>query len=271
MSKSSAFRFVVADTKPRSEYWSLFTNGDDVYLTGNSYKRALKISLHKSGVCQIAMLDNFFSKHVKGKSKSQKYRDLLRWKRLTIPMYRSQAAVSILFAWFEFWPEDEVIPTSKSVHKISPPPDRHGQIINVGYSGFDPKVAFELGRYPDELLFSMQFPNKEYISVTRQIQKLSKGFFDFREISESGVLTLGIPPDELDDARGISVFRCMKEVEGCATIHSLHNMRFSKVYAKSEWLTAEYSRVFVISRLTIFSRRANFPKHQQLFCRQVRV
>ncbi len=58
MAKSESFRFAIADNKVRSECWSVFANKSDVYLTASAYKRTLKVSLHGSGVCQIALLED---------------------------------------------------------------------------------------------------------------------------------------------------------------------------------------------------------------------
>ncbi len=64
MAKATAFRFAIADDRPRSECWSLFISQNDVYLTSNAYKQVLKVSLHQSGICQVALLEDFFAQHV---------------------------------------------------------------------------------------------------------------------------------------------------------------------------------------------------------------
>lgn len=54
------FRFAIGITIPLSEVWTLFCNRNDVYLSNNAHRGMLKASLHASGVCQYAMLPDYF-------------------------------------------------------------------------------------------------------------------------------------------------------------------------------------------------------------------
>lgn len=231
MAKSSSFRFAIADTVPRSECWSLFTSGNDVYLTGSAYKKTLKISLHQSGVCQIALLEDFFTEHVEGKTGAPEHRDILRWKRLPTPKKRGQVAASILFASCELWAEQEPIPSSKPFTKIEPPPDMYCRIVNVVYSQDDPRLCEKLGKWTDKLIFSLQLPNGEFLCLMQELVPLDDVFFDFTPTSSKAYVTLGIEEAELDDVRGISVFDCAQLFEGHGCVRSLHNMRIITVDA----------------------------------------
>lgn len=229
MAKSNSFRFAISDASVRSECWTVFTNKDDVYLTGSAYRKALKVSLHGSGVCQIALLEQFVAKHVEGRDERPEDRTILRWKRLTTPEGRGQVAATILFASYEFWPEQEEMPRSKPYTKLRPPPDMHARMIDVVYSRDDPKRIAELGEWTDELLYSFQLPSGEFVALVQRVEPLPEGFFDFAPMPGRYGLSLGIGESEMDDARGISTFDCAQLYEGHACIRSLHNMRFVTV------------------------------------------
>ena len=248
MAKSNSFRFAIADELPRSECWSLFTKGNDVYLTGSAYKKTLKVSLHQSGVCQIALLEGFFTKHVEGQTGAPEFRSILRWKRLPTPINSGQVAASILFASYEFWPEQEPIPSSKPFTKIEPPPDLYCRLINVVYSHDDPRLIEKLGEWTDELLFSKQLPNGEFVCLMQEIRPLEDGFFDFAPVPSPTYVTLGIEEDELDDARGISVFDCAQMFEGHGCIRSLHNMRMMTVEVLPFWKSVWRNIIGLLAR-----------------------
>lgn len=131
MAKTTTFRFAVADSKLRSECWSVFTNRNDVYLTSNAHKRVLKVSLHASGICQVALLQDFFAEHIEWREGGPDFRSILRWKRLPTPVGKGQVAASILFASDGFWPEQEAVLPSKPYTRLAPPPDMHGLMVNV--------------------------------------------------------------------------------------------------------------------------------------------
>ena len=232
MSKRGSFRFAIADDALRSECWSLFTNGDDVYLTSNAHKRALKVSLHRSGICQIALLEGFFEEHVEWREDRPEFRSILRWKRLPSPDEGAQIAASILFASYEFWPEQEAVPRSKSYIPLPPPPDMYARVVDIAFGGQDPAEAAEIGGWTDELLHSFRLPNGEFVCLVQRLERLPEGFFDFAPQLSPYALTLGIDEADLHDARGISVFYCMHRREGHADIRSLHNMRAATVPAE---------------------------------------
>lgn len=229
MAKARSFRFAIADTVPRSECWSFFTNGNDVYLTSNAHKRVLKVSLHASGVCQVALLEGFFAEHIEWREYSPDFRSILRWRRLPTQENKGQVAASILFASYDFWPEQEAIPSSKPFTSLSPPPDMHGMMVNVVYSRDNPNDIAKLGQWTDELLFATQLPNGEFVCLMQEITPLPEDFFDFAPLSSPYNVTLGIDEAEMDDARGISSFDCAQLFEGHGCIRSLHNMRMVSV------------------------------------------
>ena len=229
MAKSSTFRFAIADSEPRSELWSVFTNRNDVYLTGSAFKRALKVSLHASGVCQIALLEGFFTEQVEWRPDKPESRSILRWKRLPTAEDGGQVAASILFASHEFWREQLPIPASKPFTSLTPPPDMHGRIVNAIFCRENPIHAAEMGGWTDDLLFSTQLPNAEFFCLKQQLEPLPKGFFDFAPLDAQYALSLDNLDGDLGDERGISCLDCFQLFEGCGCIRSLHNMRIMKV------------------------------------------
>lgn len=231
LGKSTTFRFAIADTAPRSECWSLFTNGSDVYLTSNAHKRVLKVSLHQSGVCQIALLEGFFSEHIEWREDGPEFRSILRWKRNPTPKAKGQVAASILFAADGFWPEHEAIPASKAYAALPPPPVMHGRRVDITFSWDDPREIAKLGSWTDELLYSTKLPDGQFVSLLQFVDPLPDGFFDFTPLTSKYSVTLGIHENELDDARGISCFDCAQLFEGHACIRSLHNMRLMSIPA----------------------------------------
>lgn len=234
MGKTTSFRFAISDTKPRSECWSVFTNGNDVYLTSNTHKHVLKVSLHQSGVCQTAFLENFFEEQIEWREDGPEFRSILRWKRLPTPEGRGQVAASILFASDGVWPEQEAIPASKPFTALTPPPDMHGQRVDIVYSHDDPRRIANLGGWTDELLFSTELLNGEYVSLMQFVDPLPKDFFDFKPMPGQYGVTLGIDDDEIKDARGISCFECVQRFEGHGYIFSLHNMRLMSVPMRTQ-------------------------------------
>jgi len=229
MAKPTTFRFAIADDKPLSECWSVFTNQNDVYLTSNTQKRLLKVSLHQSGVCQVALLEGFFKKHVEWREERPESRTILRWKRLSTPKDRGQVTASILFASDGFWPEGEPIPASKPYTALAPPPQMHGRRVDVVYSLSDPKHVAKLGEWTDKLLFSTQLPNGEFIGLMQFVEPLAEDFFAFSPMTSAFGISLGIEENEIDDVRGISFLDCTQLFEGHCLIRSLHNMRLIKV------------------------------------------
>ena len=182
MAKSNTIRFAISDSKPRSECWSIWTNKNDVYLAGSFYKDTLKVSLHGSGVCQVALLDEFFEKHVRGRDQGPEYRSILRWKRLPTPKERGQVAATILFASYEFWPEAEAIPASKTYTALPPPPDMYAVMVDIAFSLNDPAKAATLGGWSSELLFTTQLLNGEFVCVTHRLERLPADFLNLRDL-----------------------------------------------------------------------------------------
>lgn len=225
---TSSFRFAIADNSVRSEVWSVFTNKNDVYLTGSAYKRVLKVSLHQSGVCQIAMLEGFFAEHIEGNENAPEFRDMFRWRRLPSKHMSGQMTFSVGFASFDFWPEQDNPPKSKPFTKIAPPPNGYSCHVDLAYSLDDPTIAAKLGGWTEDLLHSFQLPNLEYVCLMKRIEKLPANFFDFSRL-QSKMITLGIDEPETADARGISVFDCYQSNEGHCHVRSLHNMRLITV------------------------------------------
>lgn len=179
-------------TKPRSECWSVLINGNDVYLTSNAHKRALKVSLHQSGVCQIALLEGFFAEHVEWREDGPEFRSILRWKRTPTPEGRGRVAASILFASDGFWPEQEAIPASKPYVALAPPPEMHGRRVDIVYSRDDPRHIAKLGNWTDELFFATELPDGEFVSLMQFVEPLPKDFFDFKPLTSPYGVTLGI-------------------------------------------------------------------------------
>jgi hypothetical protein len=230
MSKNSSFRFAIGDDKPYSETWSAWQSGSDFYLTNTAHKTTLKISLHQSGICQVAMLQTFFEKHIEGKESAPEYRDILRWKRLSTPEFGPTVVTSILFASFEFWPERENISAKKAVTWIPRPPDMFGQQVAVLYSKQDPDN--HCGDTPPEGIYlkKFQLDNGDFVLLIPRLVPLAEDFFDFKVMPDyQSFITLGIDDEEIDDARGISTFQCLKRYDGYVEIFSLHNMRFMRV------------------------------------------
>jgi len=229
MRQPQLHRFAIADTKPRSECWSIFTNKNDVYLTGNAYKQTLKLSLHGSGVCQIALLESFFEEQVAWRDEGPEHRAILRWKRLPTPLFQGQCAASIMFASYDFWPEHDPIKSSKKYIALEPPGKNFARRVDVVFSRVDPTHIAELGHWTDELIFCKQLPNGEYVCLLQFLEPLPENFFDFAPIESPYFVTLGLEEGEIDDARGISTFDCAIFREGHGCIRSLHNMRVASV------------------------------------------
>jgi len=194
----------------------------------------LKVSLHQSGVCQIALLEGFFKEHIEWREDGPEFRSILRWKRLSIPEERGQVAASILFASDGVWPEQEAIPDSKPYTALTPPPDMHGRRVDIVYSHDDPRHVAKLSGWTDELLFSTELANGEFVSLMQFVDPLPEDFFDFKPMPGRYGITHGIDDDELEDARGISCLECSQRFEGHGYIYSLHNMRLMSVPRPTE-------------------------------------
>ncbi|MCF6121594.1 hypothetical protein EN904_01565 [Mesorhizobium sp. M7A.F.Ca.CA.001.07.2.1] len=194
----------------------------------------LKLSLHQSGVCQVALLEGFFAQHLEWREDGPDFRSILRWQRLSTQEDRGQVAASILFASDGFWPEQEAIPNTKQYTALAPPPHMCGRMVNVVYSREDPNRIAKLGVWTDELLFSTQLPSGEFVCLMQSIEPLPEDFFAFAPVLSPYSITLGIDENEMDDARGISCFDCAQLFEGHGCIRSLHNMRLMSVAVANE-------------------------------------
>ena len=228
MSENGTFRFAIADTVVRSECWTLFFNGNDVYLTGSAFKRELKISLHQSGVCQAAFLKNFHSDIAK-KDNAPITRDILRWKRTPTPQEGGKVAVYIQFASYEDWPEAEAIAPSKPYKSLAPPPFMSCRTVTLSFSREDPRAISVLGKWGDAFLYSKQIPSGEFVCLMQHEDDLPWNFFDFEPVGDRRLLLKGIDEAEADDARGINCLDFALTHEGCVRVHSLHNMRLKAV------------------------------------------
>ena len=228
MNKKEVFRFAIADTAARSEYWTLFFNGNDVYLTGSAFKRELKISLHQSGVCQAAFLEKFHADTV-SKRHAPPTRDILRWKREPAPNQGGKVAVYIQFASYDYWPETETIPASKPYKQLLPPPFMSCRTVSLSFSREDPRAVSILGNWDDAFLYSKDLPNGEYVCLMTHVDPLPWDFFDFKPVGDRRLLLKGIEEREADDARGISYLDFALTHEGCVRVLSLHNMRLKSV------------------------------------------
>ena len=228
MGKTSSFRFAIADTSVRSECWTLFFNGNDVYLTGSAFKKELKISLHQSGVCQAALLEAFHA-DIATNANSPPNRDILRWRRTSTPQEGGRVAVYIQFASFEGWPEAEAIPSSKPYKGLPPPPYMACRTVSLSFSREDPRAVSILGNWGDAYLFSKELPNGEFICLMNSVDPLPWDFFDFKPFGHRRMLLKGIDETEVDDVRGISSLDFALTHEGCVRVQSRHNMRLKSV------------------------------------------
>ena len=175
MSNASSFRFAIADTLVRSEYWTLFFNRNDVYLTGSAFKKELKLSLHQSGVCQVALLENFHA-DIATNANAPPKRDILRWRRASTPEEGGKVAAYIQFASFGDWPEADAIPSSKPYKGLPPPPYMACRTVSLSFSREDPKVVSVLGNWGDAYLFSTELPNGEFVCLMQSVDPLPWNF-----------------------------------------------------------------------------------------------
>lgn len=199
-----------------------------MYLTGSAFKKELKISLHKSGICQAAFLENFHAK-IASKNNAPPTRDILRWKREPTPHEGGKVAVYIQFASYEDWPEAEILPASKPYKPLLPPPFMSCRTVSLSFSREDPRAVSILGNWGDAYLYSKELPNGEYVCLMNHVDPLPWDFFEFKPVGDRRLLLKGIDEAEADDARGISCLDFALTHEGCVRVHSLHNMRLTSV------------------------------------------
>lgn len=96
--KIDKFRFgVFSGGKRRSSLWVAVANGNDLYIGARVIMNRLKVSLHGSGICQVAFLNDYVQEvHDRGRD-ALKDRTIVRWKRPETPPTGALCVASIRF------------------------------------------------------------------------------------------------------------------------------------------------------------------------------
>jgi len=94
----SNFRFVVGtEGGPFSSVWSAWHGSNDYYVSARTIAGAMKISLHGSGKCRIALVDAYAEKLKEEGIFPDRDRALLKWDRKPTPNTRAIKALGVIF------------------------------------------------------------------------------------------------------------------------------------------------------------------------------
>jgi hypothetical protein len=219
-------RFAIGnETGACSEVWTCWANGSDFYMTANEIKGAKKISFHSSGICQYALLENFFAK-VRNHY-GRKDRTVLRWRRPPTPDRGPLLVAYFVFAAFETWePFWEI--EDKPITLLAPPEHGWARVVNVVYSREDPDN--HCGGTPPEEVYIARFKlaNGDFVTLIPGLVELPRGFFDEQPIPDVPIFSKIDPA--VTDARNIAVLiPALHEPDGPLRVSSLHNMRMRTI------------------------------------------
>jgi hypothetical protein len=95
--KKGRFRFAAIGPKGHSATWTAFGRGNEYYVGARPLMGSMKVSLHGSGVCRVALTEKHYQAlPLEGLSQPAD-RAFLKWKRAEIPLKGAVHVASIVF------------------------------------------------------------------------------------------------------------------------------------------------------------------------------
>ncbi len=241
MPKKNIIRFAIGNKRNIfSEVWTLWVQKSDVYLTTDMMSSKAKISLHESGICHLAITQEYLTNNKNPPKELRDKRSLKRWVRGKTPSLGFQEAMSVHIASFEEWKNPITIPKDKKISILDVPCNTKCLKVGIFYT----KNIEGLLECPYPVLKSFPLKNGEFVNIVYTYVPMSPSFF------ENKILTKGQRiidfncnlDDDFADKKSISIFQYHVE-NSALMLYSLHNMQLLKV------------RKSLITRMNIFFRR----------------
>ena len=93
----TALRFAVCGPKGHSTSWTAFKRGNDYYIGARGLMGAQKISLHASGICRVALTEEFYNSLPTKGLLQPLDRAIAKWRRSETPARGAVHVASIIF------------------------------------------------------------------------------------------------------------------------------------------------------------------------------
>ena len=231
--KEKKVRFAIGQDAALSEIWTLFSRKNDVYLSCESMRGRIKLSIHGSGVCQLA----FASEHSESILSTPRFplkdRTIKRWNRETTPMFGPVYLASVVFSAYKTWDNTEAVPVHNATQLLPPPPDGFAVQVPIFLSKDDPTLKCSPFEPHDIILAYFQIESGEYVTLLPAAIRLPDDYFHFRPLS--WLMGVGAESEsDLDDARGISSISFQERFDGGIDFHSCHNMRIQNIPVETD-------------------------------------
>lgn len=196
----------------------------------------IKLSVHGSGVCQLAFDSNYKDEILATPNIPFADRTIKRWRRAPTPPIGPIHLTNIFFAAFETWENSEETECIKATELIPPPASGHAVVVSIFVSKDDPIEKCAPYQAEDIMLGYFQVESGDYFTVLVAETPLPEGYFDFRKVP----WFMGVGADSeagWDDARGISSISFEPRADGGVDFHSKHNMRIMSVPVETDLST----------------------------------
>lgn len=226
--REKKLRFAIGSSESISEIWTLWGRKRDIYLSCESMRGRIKLSIHGSGVCQLAFDSNYKDDVLATPKIPFTDRTIKRWRRTPTPPVGPIHLTNIFFSSFETWDNSEEIACPKATELIPPPASGYAVVVSIFVSNDDPVDKCAPYEPQDIILGYFQIESGEYVTVLVAESQLPKGYFDFK--NTPWFMGVGANSDsDWEDARGISSISFEPREDGGVDFHSRHNMRIVSV------------------------------------------
>ncbi|KQY03520.1 hypothetical protein ASE23_11935 [Rhizobium sp. Root73] len=227
----NSLRFAIGDDEPLSEIWTVTVNRSDVYLSSSGFNSVMKLSLHQSGVCQMATSQQLYEERLSVLEGGPDSRTVLRWKRCITPDTGGALAARIIFAACGRWPNPSTAKASKPPLLLPCPPEGYGVELTIFYSKEDPRQHTHDIQQEMNLISVLKLANDDCVSFFGRFLELPGDFFSFRRVPKGQTLaTVGFDQGGGETEWGdLSSYEILQDFENAATIYSLHNMQLKRM------------------------------------------
>jgi hypothetical protein len=177
------FRFAVGNSlRGFSSVWTAFGNASDYYIGCRPSMGSIKISLHASGICRIALTDKQYSELEKEGLKQPADRALVKWRRAKTPPIGAVHVASVIFPTDDLSLTEEPISKHKKpliIFDAAPP----GRAVEFGffYSLEDDAAMEERYARIGKSIVCTTLDSGEYVTVVARITEFDKACLPSQE------------------------------------------------------------------------------------------
>ena len=161
---------VGAKDKPYSSVWVAFTNNNDLYLGVRGLTGAIKVSLHESELCRLAVDEQYWTNLADHGVAVQRDRAIVKWRRSSTPETGVVHVLSLLFPTDFLRLYRKPLRLNKPVFYIEPAPEGHAIEFGFFYSKEGPETLEEKLLSIGTPMFNTCLLNGEFVSmISREI------------------------------------------------------------------------------------------------------